>query len=112
MGSVTINLQNNSEINFKSVEIDDLTDENCLFLDEQDEDVYNDVVDAVKARTIEVINENLASQGVEPVIEENNNNNNNITPEQPTDEQTDDDNSSDEVNIRGTKRRCKRKTNK
>ena len=64
---MSLNLQTNSEINFKDVEIEDLTNENCVFLDEQDEGNFNDIVEAVKTRTEEVINNNLSKQGLSPI---------------------------------------------
>ena len=63
-----LNIQINNQIRFKNVDIEDLTSENCLFLDEQNNDTFEDVVNAVKARTIEVINQNLERLGLEKLI--------------------------------------------
>ena len=61
---VSFNVQIDSDIDFKSVKIDDLTDENCVFLDEQNKDVLKDQVEAIKARTDEVINKRLIDLGI------------------------------------------------
>ena len=61
---VSFNIQIDSDIDFKTVKIDDLTDENCVFLDEQNKDVLKDQVEAIKARTDEVINRRLIDLGI------------------------------------------------
>ncbi|MBR2290195.1 MAG: hypothetical protein IJ867_06385 [Clostridia bacterium] len=66
-----VTLQTNSQISFKQVAIPNLTDDNCLFLDELDEDTFDDVIEAISVKAEEVMNEKLVSQGVrEPEEEE------------------------------------------
>lgn len=65
-----VTIQSNSQINFKQVSIKDLTEENCLFLDELDDEQFNNVIEAVTNRTDEVINEKLIKQGVRKPEEE------------------------------------------
>ena len=48
----------------------ELTSENCLFLDELDDDTFKDVIDAISTKTEEVINDKLVSQGLKPLDEE------------------------------------------
>ena len=67
---ISLNLQVDSDIDFKSVKIDDLTDENCIYLDEQNDDTLTDQVEAIKAKTEEVINEHLIEQGLKPAENE------------------------------------------
>lgn len=67
---LSFNIQANSQINFKEVQIDDLTNENCVFLDELDEDTFDDITRAIKARTKEVVNDNLVKQGLSSLVEE------------------------------------------
>ena len=50
----SLNFQTASDISFKQVEIDDLNNENCVFLDELDEDNFKDIVDAVSVKAKEV----------------------------------------------------------
>lgn len=47
----------NGKISFKSVDIEDLDEDNCLFMDTLDTDTFNDVVEAIGERTQEVISE-------------------------------------------------------
>ena len=69
-----VTIQSNSQINFKQVAIKDLTEDNCLFLDELDKDTLDDVIEAVTTRADEVINEKLVKQGfIKPEEVENNN---------------------------------------
>ena len=63
-------LQLNSDVNFKQVQIENLTGDNCLFLDELDKDTLDDITQAIVAKTIEVINNNLKSQGIKTEEEE------------------------------------------
>lgn len=65
-----INIRTNKQISFREVEIEDLTGDNCIFLDELDQDTFEDIMSAIIARTAEVINENLVSQGEKPIIKE------------------------------------------
>ena len=65
----SLNFQTNSDISFKQVEIDDLNNENCVFLDELDEDNFKDIVDAVSVKAKEVLNVNLEKQGL-PAIDD------------------------------------------
>ena len=51
------------------MEIDDLNNENCVFLDEQDEDTFKDIVDAVSIKAKEVLNGNLVKKGL-PAIDD------------------------------------------
>lgn len=57
-----------TSVDFKNVEIDDLTNDNCLFLDEQDKDVFDNVKDAVLTKTKEVVNNNLVKSGLEFLV--------------------------------------------
>lgn len=66
----SFNFQVSSEIDFKQVEIDKLTDENCVYLDEQDTEVFDTVINDVRNRTEEVITDNLVEQGIIPEPEE------------------------------------------
>ena len=72
---INVTLQTNSQISFREVEIEDLTGDNCIYLDELDKDTFDDIMSAVEARTAEVINENLISQGENAIID---------MPERPT----------------------------
>lgn len=67
---IKVNIQVDSTIDFKSVEVEDLTDDNCLYLDEQDEEVFNSVIEDVRARTEKVVTQNLVDQGVIEPAEE------------------------------------------
>ena len=68
-----------TEIEFKEIEVEDLTNENCLFLDELNSDEKVPIIDSIKARTEEIlmqkvnqitlINSNVNSsiiEGIEP----------------------------------------------
>lgn len=63
-------LQLNSDVNFKQVQIENLTEDNCLFLDELDKDTLDDIIQAIAAKATEVINNNLKSQGIKTEEEE------------------------------------------
>ncbi len=62
--SISLNLQLDSDIDFVPVEIEDLTDENCIYLDEQNEDVLTDKVRAIKETTEAVVRESLIEKGI------------------------------------------------
>jgi flagellar basal body-associated protein FliL len=73
-------VESNSTVSFKDVEIEDLTNENCLFMDTLDTDTFNDVVEAIEAKINEVmllkfnnIGSNASNNTLveQPVIEEN-----------------------------------------
>ena len=61
---IQVSFQIVSDINFKQVQIDSLTGENCVYLDELDQDTLEDIVQAIAEKTQEVILQNLNSQGV------------------------------------------------
>jgi hypothetical protein len=58
---VNATLDIDSKITFKSVEVEDLTQENCLFLDELNDDTLKYNVDAIEERAEEVINSKIES---------------------------------------------------
>ena len=67
-GIVSGNLQINSTIDFKQVDIEDITNENCLLLDEQNDETFYFIVNAVTDKFKEVVNDNMVSQGLDPII--------------------------------------------
>lgn len=62
--SLSLALQANSTFNFEQVSIEDLTEENCLFMDELNEEQFNYVVDAVTKRATEVLEDRLIKFGL------------------------------------------------
>lgn len=94
-----VNIQTNSEINFKEVEIEDLTDDNCLFLDELDKDQFNDVIEAVKTKFEEIINERFAKQGLKPVFEQDKENTLNSNIEDNNDGEIEENNNQENTSI-------------
>lgn len=78
--SFTLSIQTNSKINFKQTEIDKLSESNTVFLDELNDDTFEDIVTAVKERSAEVIKENLIEQGVIEPEEEPEDSENQTTP--------------------------------
>lgn len=71
----------NTEIEFKDIEVEDLTSDNCLFIDELNEEQKTTIIDSIKARTeeiltgkvnqIAIINSNVNSsiiEGIEPEV--------------------------------------------
>lgn len=56
---VNCTLEANSKTMFKQVEVDDLSKDNCLFLDTINEDTLNITLNEIKEKAIEVISENL-----------------------------------------------------
>ena len=68
---INLSLQINNKINFKQVEIEDLTTNNTLFVDQLDNQTFNDVAIAIKSRATEVINDKMMEQGLKTVSDDN-----------------------------------------
>ena len=64
---ISAEFQINSKIDLKQVKIDDLTSENAVFMDEQNDDTFNDIAKAVIDKTKNVINQNLVKLGLSPI---------------------------------------------
>ncbi len=80
ISKISFNIQFNSEINFKSVDIKNLTEENCEFLDELDPDIQKTKIDAIREKGIDVIDTKLVSQGLKSIKNEENDNKGTETP--------------------------------
>ena len=65
-----VGLQTNSNINFKQVQIKELTEDNCVFLDELNQDTFDDIIEAVGNKLQEVVNNKFISQGAKKAEEE------------------------------------------
>ena len=70
LGFISAEFQINSKIDLKQVKIDDLTSENAVFMDEQNDDTFNDIAKAVIDKTKNVINQNLVKLGLSPISED------------------------------------------
>jgi len=63
-------LQTSSNITFKQVQIESLTEDNCVFLDELNQDTFDDIIEAVSNKLQEVVNNKFISQGAKKAEEE------------------------------------------
>jgi len=74
----------NTKIDFTNVEVEDITEENCLMLDTLDSEEFNTIVDSITIRTNEILNTklNLLSTDGNVVVEQPTGEENQITREE------------------------------